>query len=974
MSAGDFLIRRNASDTATLPNAGSNLDTLWDTEEKSEGSAVSYSAGTFTLTNTAPYLIIYSERFNTTNVTNNERIEGNSRIRMEGVDLKYGTGEGYIRKSSDDQDMITSGIAIYNATAGDEFVIRCYRGDNSTTGTVSRVVDHGGVQIIELDASDDFARYTLSADTTISSTEASLTSWTTTQQESGFSRSSGTVTISTAGRYFMAYSGPTHETGTARLGATVFLERGTTEVTGIRGYSHMRGSDGNQNGAFSFAGIVDVSANDTFTLRTDADSGSMLLDAGGEWQWWQLPSGNETAIMEATNGNMNADAEFAWDTLPHIDTTAFTATAGTTDIDVDQGCHALVFWNQGKNVIDSLQRASPMGQVAVNGIVSNYSASSSYHRNSGSIGAFMAHGNATILHDVVSDSSISIRNTPLASTGTIDVESGHFSILNLEDLYKTYTYDFPVEIHNVDADNIVTNTQTNVVIAGSTFGAIQGTGKVELVQFANYTGTIINQTSIDSWANDSIQFDVSAGVLANSNCFVFVTNDADGTASIALAVGVPPETYQEAVEGMTILADHYWRFQNSYADELGSATANKSSGGTPTFDATTQLVKGDTHSFLIDSQSDYISPADQADMNITITANRRYVGGWIQVDKIAQSLDVIWEEGAQVNNFALLNGFGNNLMFQFADAGGDYAQVYTDITITPNRPYFVLAEFNSSTQKSGQCYLHLDGVQQQRSNGLPWEVSVFPTHSGNVSWGHEGVENLKVGDDRGVDATTIDFVSPVSCRYAHWFSWSNVSLNNTTDIRETLFEKGALAEVTILGNTEANMQTSIDAQADTLFLDWPCSIEIGICSGGDFTLTLDNITFEDRVSMPIRYVGADTLTIILENGSDLDESKLGVPYGGIITVQRPATLTINGLINGCEVRIYDDNGTGSHFGDELDGIETLSGTTKLYSHSGTTNDILVQMIASGYEEALVPLTLNATDQTLTIIPKVENNT
>lgn len=972
MAAGDFLIRRNASDTSTLGNAGTNLDALWDTEEKSDGSAASYSSGVFTLTNTAPYLIIHSERFYTADVTNNERIEGNVRIRMNGTDLKYGSSEGYIRKSSGDQDMVLSSVTVYNATAGDTFVTRYYRGDDSTTGTVERVPNHGGVQIIQLDPADNFARYTLTADTTISSTEASLTNWTTTQQETGYSIASGTVTISTAGRYVMTYSGPTHETGTARLGATVFLERGTTEVTGLRGYSHIRGADGNLNGAISFAGIVDVGADDTFTLRTDADSGSMILDAGGEWQWWKLPTGNETAIMEATNGNMNADAQFAWDTLPHIDTAAFTATAGTTDITVDQGCHAIVFWNQGKNVIDTVQRASPMGQVAVNDIVSNYSASSNYHRNSGSIGIFMAHGNATILHDVVTDSTISLKNSVLSAIGTLDVESGHFSVLNLEGLYKNYTYDFPVVITDVDTDEVVINTQTNVVITGIQFEATQGTGKVELGPNFDYSGTKILQ-SVDSWSDTSIQFDVSAGVLANTHAYLFVTNGSGSRGVISLQIGLPPETYQEAVESMTILADHYWRFQNSYTDELGTATANNTSGGTPTFDTSVKLCKGDTHSLLLDATNDYISPADQADMNITIAANRRYVGGWIQLSGVSQTLSVIWEEGAQVNNFALLNGFGNNPIFQYADAGGDYVQAYFDIPLAPNRPYFILGEFNASGYKSGICGVHLDGIFQSKSNGNPWEVAAFPTHSGNISWGHEGVEDLKVGDDRGVDATIIEFTSPVSCNYAHWMSWSDVTLNNATDIRTTLFEKGAPAAVTILGDTQVNMQTALDAYADTVRPDWPCAIEIGICSDGNFSLDLDNITFNERASIQIRYVGIDTLTLVKKGNTDLDTDKLSKPYGGVILIESPATLTIEGVINTAEIRIYDDNLGTNNYGTELSGLESNSGTTYQYSHNGSVNNVIIQMLINGYEEEIVPFTLGSTNQIVTLFPKVDNN-
>ena len=86
-------------------------------------------------------------------------------------------------RSSGDQDMIISGMAIYNATANDTIDIRFYRGDNSTTGTVSRVPNYGGVQIIELDAADDFATYSTTATNNLAATEANVSNWTNTQQE-----------------------------------------------------------------------------------------------------------------------------------------------------------------------------------------------------------------------------------------------------------------------------------------------------------------------------------------------------------------------------------------------------------------------------------------------------------------------------------------------------------------------------------------------------------------------------------------------------------------------------------------------------------------------------------------------------------------------------------------------------------------------------------------------------------------------
>ncbi len=526
-------------------------------------------------------------------------------------------------------------------------------------------------------------------------------------------------------------------------------------------------------------------------------------------------------------------------------------------------------------------------------------------------------------------------------------------------------------ITNVDGDNVLGNTQTNIVISGAGFGASQGAGTLFLTQNADGSGTSVQQLNIDSWNDTAIQFDLTAGALADSDCYVRVTPDGGQTITAGVQVGVPPETYYEAIMAMTPAPDHYWPFQNSYNDEKGSATANNFGSGT-SFQTDRLLVRGDTHSLEIDTITDYCGPSDQGDMNTTSSAQRRYMGGWVQVDRIIQALSVVWEEGAQVNNYALLIGFGNTAMWQFADDGGDYVQAYHDIKWTPNRPYHVMMEFQGPNHNSGICGCFLDGIKQTKSNGNPWEVTSFPSHSGNISWGHEGVENLQTGDSRGVDNVDIAFASCVEANYAHWYSWNDTTVPSTT-IRETLFVKGAPADQIIGGDTEANMQIAIDALADTVIPDWPCGIEIGNCSEGAFQLTFDNINFSDRCTMPIRYMGSSTLTVVLANGSDINESLCEAPYGGAIVFERPATLIISGVINGAEVRLYDDDIGGNNYGTELAGTESNSGTTFPYSHAGLTNDIIVQMMASGFEEVKVPFQLNSSDQTLTLNPKVELN-
>jgi hypothetical protein len=460
-----------------------------------------------------------------------------------------------------------------------------------------------------------------------------------------------------------------------------------------------------------------------------------------------------------------------------------------------------------------------------------------------------------------------------------------------------------VVIDDVDTDNVLSNSQANVLITASAGGleAAQGTGKVELVQFSGYSGTIINQ-SIDSWSDTSIQFDLTAGALVDSQAFVFVTTDDGRVGFISVQIGLPPETYKEAVEGMTIPPDHYWEFQDTYLDSIGAATISPQ-GGTPSFSAAVQLVKGDTHSFLIATESDHAGPSNQSDMNTSAIA-RRYVGGWFMLDRVSKTLSVIWEEGAQVNNMALLNGFGNNAVFQIANASDDYVQLYMDVSLTPDRPYHFIAKMHASGFDGGVCEGYLDGVLQGRTDGNPWETPQLDSHSGSITWGHDSGESLKVGDDRGVDATTIEFVSPVNCYYAHWYSWSDSTLDPVSDIRVTLFEKGAPAAVTIPSGTEAAMQAALDVYASTLRPDWPCAIEIAACSEGNFSLDFDSITFESRVSIQVRYVGAETLTIVANATTDPNPAKISAPYGGAVVINKPATLTLTGLGNPTEVRVF----------------------------------------------------------------------
>ena len=81
-------------------------------------------------------------------------------------------------------------------------------------------------------------------------------------------------------------------------------------------------------------------------------------------------------------------------------------------------------------------------------------------------------------------------------------------------------------ITDVDTDETIGVTQTNVVITGSTFQSPQGTGKVEISPNNTYAAGGLVQQTIDSWADTSIQFDVVRTGLSTGTNYIWITNDA----------------------------------------------------------------------------------------------------------------------------------------------------------------------------------------------------------------------------------------------------------------------------------------------------------------------------------------------------------------------------------------------------------------------------------------------------------------
>lgn len=906
MAVGDIYIARNAGETTVLPNAGTNLDSTWDTVAINQGSAATYSGGNFQL-DTGKYLIMYSEKFDTTNTTNNERIEVQGEIHQSGVGVVGGYGQDYIRKSSGQQECVVSGGMILDVTSDNtDYFIRFYRTDNSTSGTVNRVAGTGGVQILQLDSTHNYGLYSTSAsEATSGATVRTLNINTNDQQDTGFSRSGDIVTISTAGRYLMTYSLDVSQTATGREDVVGFIERNSsTPVVGSYSYCYMRGSDGTQDGAITWMGIVDVAANDTFRVRWSCPTNATVTAAAGAtFQMWQIPAAGDVAIMEATTGDYNAPGQFTFDTLPFIDTDSFTATAGSTNIDVDQSDYVLSFATFSQAAPDSPQRAYPEVRIRNNGVNVNYAAAGMYHRNSGGSGVTAVNTGAIVLVGSPND-SLEVNITPVATAGTLNNDSAQFATLSLTSVFGAYA--LPPSISNFNTTNTFLWGATNLIIAGANFEALQGTGKVEF--WDDQTGTTKVIQTIDSWSDNSIQIDTVRGSLPDDTTVYLVVTSDSGTESAPFTVNVGVLPYESVVDNLD--PDHYWTFNNTFNDIGLNGPNNASTNiGSPGF-STNPLTRGRSHAFTITGQGQRIEVPDSNWMNLQ-TETTRSMGGWIRITEVQDSFVCFYEEGGGVNNLAFFMGVGGILIAQLADTGDDNVHAYSDFKLEPNRDYHILFRFDYTT--TDRFELLVDGVLQTVTFGNPLTSAGnhLDAHSGDIGWGDaEGTLE--------VFGTDITFPAAVTSYYQDWASWT-VFLSESV-VRSDLFEQGVLSEITISSDTQANMQTALDVYADTVRPNNACTFRIENCTDGDFTLDFDNITFNSGTSIQVLYTGSDTLTANNLNGSNLVSESIATPYGGTVNIVTPSTLTVSGLEANSEVRVFEAGTT-----TQIAGIESTSG-------------------------------------------------
>ncbi len=271
----DVAIYRDSSDTTNY-NSTSATDVSWDTTVREDTLTYSRSGDTVTLKQSGHYLVNWSLSGNE-NGTNRAKLEG--LLDLGGTQLAYGRGWGYLRDSGTSTESYAQGSAIIDVAAADtELKLQVYRQDTNTAsqGWVRRS-NLSGMSLLKLDDAWAYARYRKASGTQyVDVTEASaviLALTDTDEQDSGFSRLGGTITLINAGHYLVTYNIGIDSAGAAvrqNYVAAVFLEG--SEVDGTRTTGYIRTSNGDLEGGLSFTGIIVAGANDDLEIKIWGDA------------------------------------------------------------------------------------------------------------------------------------------------------------------------------------------------------------------------------------------------------------------------------------------------------------------------------------------------------------------------------------------------------------------------------------------------------------------------------------------------------------------------------------------------------------------------------------------------------------------------------------------------------------------------------------------------------------------------------
>jgi hypothetical protein len=275
-------------------NSGTETDIDWSTNVRQDQAAFSHTEGdaTITLKTAGHYLVMWSMAGDQTGTTGSNRamLEGLLNLNNDTA-FAYGRGWGYLRDSSTSQESYAQGAAIIDTTALGADVplkLQVFRQDTNLGQFWVRRADLSGMSLLKLNDNWAYARYRETENVqSIAVDEAAkitLDLDTSDEQDTGFSCSNGTVTLTNGGHYLVTYNIGIDTTAGHRqcYVAAVFLD--DVEVPGSRTTAYIRRTNGVMEGGLSYIGIINTADGDQFEIKVwgDTNEGSPAATVGGD--------------------------------------------------------------------------------------------------------------------------------------------------------------------------------------------------------------------------------------------------------------------------------------------------------------------------------------------------------------------------------------------------------------------------------------------------------------------------------------------------------------------------------------------------------------------------------------------------------------------------------------------------------------------------------------------------------------------
>ena len=181
---------------------------------------------------------------------------------------------------------------------------------------------------------------------------------------------------------------------------------------------------------------------------------------------------------------------------------------------------------------------------------------------------------------------------------------------------------------------------------------------------------------------------------------------------------------------------------------------------------------------------------------------------------------------------------------------------------------------------------------------------------------------------------------------------------STVTIKADMFNGGITTTGTVTLLHGANIRDGV----------YDCDVHIN--TGANSNITFDGIVVTGTVHNDDT---SHTLDIGVGAGTSIIAANPGTGNGQVNVVAAPKEFTITGLIAGSIVDIYDNEIVDNGNNNTLLANTLSSGSTFTYAHGGTTNEVRIQVIKSGYVEIISDYTLTDGDQTITIKQIIDTN-